>query len=215
MLFLFTLCLSVAGGKEEPNPMATSIDLLESRLMSAGSLELRAEIKATGAVDVDLKSRLCLGLSSDTVLSAEGHFMHQPFQNRLMAGEGGLRLDSPHHPSRAVEGASWKAALLIGLTRMGQLHNLANLHMDAGPDHAAGGVTDWVLLRDTVPAEKTGSSGRKQAIHMKIFVADQPSGEAWLWLDEAGLPVERLQRVEFASGSMEVLERYEWVVFHE
>jgi len=46
-----------------------------------------------------------------------------------------------------------REALVIGLTRMGILHNLARLVAGVPPDRASGGVRDWVEGREIAWAD--------------------------------------------------------------
>lgn len=94
---------------------------------------------------------------------------------------------------------------------MGVLHNLAMLVGGAPPDHAAGGVEDWVQTVDhrrPVPSgPPPGPDG--EAVTFGLVVGGEPSGTATLWLDDRGVPVRREQTVEFPEGVMRVVERYE------
>jgi hypothetical protein len=99
-------------------------------------------------------------------------------------------------------------ALLIGMTRMGLLHNLANLVGDAPPDGGDGGVREWGVVDSFGSGEPAGPSTDMETISFAITVAGTPSGSASLELDPEGYPVERRQVVSFPGGEMRVVERY-------
>jgi hypothetical protein len=102
-----------------------------------------------------------------------------------------------------------REAMLIGMARMGLLHNLARLVAAMPPDRAAGGVTDWVRAEDigwVSPVERSAGPG----FRFRILVAGQDAGDAELWLDEAGLPLRRDQTVRFPQGDMRVREDFSW-----
>jgi hypothetical protein len=102
-----------------------------------------------------------------------------------------------------------REAMLIGMARMGLLHNLARLVAAMPPDRAAGGVTDWVRAEDigwVSPVE--GSAG--PGVRFRILVAGQDADDAELWLDEAGFPLRRDQTVRFPQGDMRVREEFSW-----
>ena len=108
---------------------------------------------------------------------------------------------SADRPIDCERGPELRESLILGLTRMGLLHNLAKLFSAAGPDHREGGVAEWVQVVD-IYAQRDGT------LSMRLMVADEDGGEAVLRLDREGLPVLRTQTVEFPSGAMKVTERY-------
>jgi outer membrane lipoprotein-sorting protein len=75
-----------------------------------------------------------------------------------------------------------------------------------------GGVRDWVEVSDFRLGESEAADATATAtISFSITVAGQPAGEATLWFDEeTGLPLRREQTVEFETGTMTVLEVYEF-----
>ena len=94
--------------------------------------------------------------------------------------------------------------------RMGTLHNLAMLAGGAPPDHATGGVTEWVQAVDAefVVDEHAGT----RAVDLRLVVAGQPSGEVTMDFGAAGrFPIRRRQTVRFPEGPMHVTESYEVV----
>jgi hypothetical protein len=90
---------------------------------------------------------------------------------------------------------------MIGFVRMGILHNLARLVAGAGPDHADGGVADWVVLSEH------GVTADDATSHFAIQVAGQPAGNASLEFDGERL-LRREQSVDFPGGTMSVTEEY-------
>ena len=103
----------------------------------------------------------------------------------------------------AIRPSGLSRALLIGFTRMGILHNLALLTEEAPPDHADGGVAEWVTV-DEFEAVRLPQPG----IAFAISVAGEPAGTASLDLDADGLPLARRQTVQFPTGEMHVTETY-------
>ena len=103
---------------------------------------------------------------------------------------------------------------VIGLTRQGLLHNLAMLTAGRPPDHADGGVAEWVeVVEPQLGPPEVFGEGQARPLEFAITVSDQPVGHATLWLDDRGLPIERRQVVNFPEGQMRVTERYtEFVV---
>jgi hypothetical protein len=94
-------------------------------------------------------------------------------------------------------------AVVIGLTRMGLMHNLAALTTVSPPEHGEGGIQDWV----TVDNFETGEVGEYSGVAFDIFVAEERTSGAVLAIVD-GLPVERRQIVEFPGGEMIVTEEF-------
>ena len=99
---------------------------------------------------------------------------------------------------------------MIGLTRMGILHNLALMTAGQAPDHGEGGVREWVTVSDFKGGKVTDDSREVWVRSFQITVAGAPSGSAALWIDAAtGDPLRRSQTVQFETGEMKVIEEYE------
>jgi hypothetical protein len=94
-------------------------------------------------------------------------------------------------------------ALVIGMLRMGLLHNAAMLIGGNWPDHAEGNVHNWVRIErwQTLDA---------RSIKFDVVVRTDVMGDATLTFDAAGagLPSERRQLIHFEEGDMDVSERY-------
>lgn len=187
---------------------------LETRLLRANSLSLDFHITAEGALAADLQGMLRVGSAAprrhNMLLSVWGEFAGQQVSAVLSAGDAGMSLGGgdvlmgeprPEHLAEAV---------LIGLTRMGILHNLARLLADAAPDHADGGVREWVTVGDFAADQEDPA-----AFSFAITVAGTPAATARLQLDDAGLPRLRQQTVVFPGGEMRVTERYSAVAIED
>lgn len=190
---------------------AAALAALEQRLLGAATVALTFEIIADspgdvrttvrGVVRVDADGRAALQ-SGGTVLGKVGEATWQCDGAVLSGHAGTARLELPCPPQL-------REAVVVGLVRMGLLHNVARAWSARAPDRADGRVEDWVALlrpRDAVVEGKPGG------IAFDIAVEGQPVGEGALLLDDAGLPVVRTQTVHFPDGDMHVVERYESVV---
>lgn len=194
----------VASGAE-----ATFHDL-EDRLLEARRVHLDFEITAEGAVEVALEGRLEIDSEDEVRLSAAGTFAGEAVDllletegEKYVFGNAPDRVEAPVPPQLV-------RALLVGMTRMGLLHNLARLTADSSPDHADGGVGSWVAAEDfTTEAEAPLTVG------FALRVAGRRSGSATLALDPDGRPVVRHQTVTFPEGEMRVEERYSNVVVEQ
>jgi len=186
----------------DPNP-AARLNGLEQRLTEAESVRLDFRITAEGAIEVDLRGALLKTSTADYRLSATGTFAGQTVDLLLRTEGSDLLLDSQAAQSRIPRPVFLDDALMIGLTRMGLLHNLARLTGPLPPDRADGGVRDWVTVSGF-----SNDPSQAGALSFDITVAGQPSGSASLALDRNGWPLIRRQTVAFPSGEMRVVERY-------
>lgn len=196
-----------AQGREDPSRHFEDRSRdAEARLVALDTISMDFEVTAEGAVAVSLEGSLRRAGDRDLELRATGSFAGQEVDLHLTVdgetmtwGNGAASSEGP------VPAELWRA-LAVGLTRMGILHNLARLFGGAPPDHADGGVGEWVTVHDFRPAR--GLSLFPVA-GFDITVAGEPSGSAELFFLH-GLPVGRLQTVNFPQGDMRVGESY-WV----
>jgi hypothetical protein len=213
---------SPASVSSDDAPDVTPLDLSEQLQavedeLIAVDFTMRFELESEGLV----VSRLAGELRSqgDTLsLRARGSFEGQPVELILEADGQRLRGANGRSTLELPQPAALEEAVVIGLTRMGLLHNLAMLVGARPPDRADGGVREWVQANAVVggsavgPAEPSDSTGREQpkALSFGIVVAGEHVGDATLWYDPASkLPLERHQLVSFPGGEMRVRETYD------
>ena len=185
------------------------LSLLEEKLLALPGVEVRYRITSEGAFAAELEGVLTLGAGSKTSLVAEGTFGDEPVALSLSASEGQMSGGSRERTFQEPLPNGMREALVIGLTRMGLLHNLARLVAGSPPDRADGTVREWVEVREVAWTASTEDAPGTRVIRFDIWVAGQPAGEATLWLSGGGLPVFREQVVRFPGGEMRVVERYE------
>lgn len=187
---------------------------LESALRNDDStVRLSFDVTAEGAVGASLVGTLVLGIEGEARLEAAGQFAGQSVDVVLISD--GERMFWTGAANGVDTPPDLRDALAVGFTRMGILHNLARLTGGAPPDHADGGVTEWVVVSATdergmlegAPAVAASSSAFRA-----ITVAGQPSGTFALEFD-GPTPRARRQMVEFPQGIMRVTERYGAVEF--
>ena len=183
---------------------------VESRLLKSGVVCVAFDIRSEGAVESHLKGVARLTRPDSARIEAKGEFAGSStdilFRTHLgrMYGQNGSHRFEKEAPTALTEG------LIIGMTRMGLLHNLAMLSSGSPPDKTDGTVKQWVKpgnIRKGPAATLDGSNA--ETLEFTVVVDGQPSGEATLWLDsQTGLPVKREQVVHFSQGDMNVTESY-------
>lgn len=181
---------------------------LETRLLAAERVQLTFDVSASGVVEAELRGILIVERGRVARIDASGRFggasgeVSMSGDARVVKGTSGAKRFEVARPPEL------DAALLIGLVRMGVLHNVALLWSARPPDHADGGVTEWVTTKDHARVDVEGGEA---AIGFGIVVEGQDVGEAKLVLDASGWPARREQTVRLPAGEMLVIERYEAV----
>jgi hypothetical protein len=206
VLFFSVACGSALAQSSQPADPAAVFQVLEKGLLAASAVILDFHVIAEGVVEADLRGKLEIRSEQQTRLTASGRFGGQPVSLQLDADGEHYELDNGAGLAMAMRPAYLEEAIIIGLTRMGILHNLARLVGGVPPDHSEGGAGEWV----TVDSFTTGGADAA-SISFDITVAEQPAGSASLEVDSQGNPVVRRQTVQFESGEMRVVERYSTV----
>jgi hypothetical protein len=155
---------------------------MERKLLS-GLLQLEVISHAEGAVQADATTEVSVGPA--TRVHSQGTFLGKPFARNF---------DEPTT-------AGLRDAVVLGMTRMGLLHNVVNLSQGNGIDHADGSARDWI--------KATTFRRVKGGVGFKILVGDKEIGSATLLIDaRTKLPRKRTQVVHFPNADMHVTETY-------
>lgn len=142
----------------------------------------------------------------ELAMVADGLWANDPVMVSAETSRDLLVLNTPTQVERIEREPFLATAVFVGISRMGVLHNLARLVAGKGPDRADGSVRQWVEARNI---QFAGDGMR--AIKFEIWVSGQKSGTATMQIDpETFLPTRRDQTVEFPSGTMNVVETYQY-----
>jgi hypothetical protein len=184
---------------------------LEARLLAARHIAIEAVVESSGPVAARLQGRSALLDRNRATWAYTGTFAGAPADLALVADGRFVRLRNGEQRSEVVAGRDSNRALLLGLTRMGLLHNLARLAGLRAPDHAEGGIEQWVVLDSFRPVTfpQGGELAGTLAVGFDLVVEGTDSGSARLWFDpDSGLPRRRQQSVRLPQGEMTVVETY-------
>lgn len=207
VVWLATACSADSPDEAEPpelDPME-AFQALERSMLDAAAARVDFTVTSEGFIEVDLEGSLVLGDTGQARLEAQGTWQGDEVSVLLASNGQRMRMTDGTDTTETATPPSLREALVIGLTRMGILHNLARLTGLAPPDHADGGVREWVEVVDL----RLGEGG---GVGFDIHVAGQRSGSANLFLAPGtSLPGERGQTVEFPDGTMEVRELYDGI----
>lgn len=189
---------------------ASAFEALEDRLLQAATVEMTFDIRAIGALDAALSGSATLSSSGEVMLDGDGTFAGADADIALRAAGGTMHGGNGDQTFEAPVPSTLREGLLIGVTRMGLLHNLAVLSAGSPPDRIDGTVREWVTVEDVLLEDAAPIGGvPTRAFSFTVVVGGQRSAVARLWVDAAtGLPVRRTQTVSFPEGEMRVLEQY-------
>lgn len=208
----------VGSERPDPNPFLfedprEAFDYMEERLINADSFYTGLIVDADSIFPVQLIAEVWAGQSDQLKITADGNMAEflAPATLRFVSdGERMVGGRSTEIGFDTTTAPALREAFAIGLSRMGMLHNLTRLYTGNPPDHADGGVADWVQvhsfewLEPEVVARKL-----TRPMHFTIRVDGVDTGEATLYLRrETGLPMRRVQTIRLAGSTMTVDERY-------
>jgi hypothetical protein len=211
-----------------PEPPGAVVGALEARLLGAERVHIVFEVESHGAIETDVRGILVVAPDGRALLEAQGTFAgatgvaRLECDGKMMRGtSGAARLELPCP-------AGLGPALLLGLVRMGVLHNVARAwsakppdRADAEPGSAPSAAMDaWVTTaghRRPPATEPEHAATHFETIAFDIVVDGTSLGDAALHLDADGNPTSREQTVRFPGPDpdhvveMTVVERYEAV----
>lgn len=205
---LLLLCAAPAPAREDA---ARLFERLEQALLAARHVRIESQAVAQGAFQAQLAGRVELRPANHLRLRYAGRFGDAVQVLELDGDADGLRLARNDQGTAVAAAPETNRAVLLGLTRMGLMHNLARLTGLHAPDRAAGGVADWVQVRRLryLPPREAAAGPSALALAFDIHVGGRRTAQAVLWLDEeTELPLRRVQTVRFAQGTMTVEEDY-------
>jgi len=196
------------GGEVPQPPAEPSLRDVEVLLSDPSrSVHVPFEVDASGAVEASLRGDLFLGPEGAARLEARGTFAGRDVDVMLVSD--GEQLIWSGAPQAVPSPDGLRDALVVGLTRMGVLHNIARLTAGAPPDHMEGGVREWVVVSPDTSGAAPPPDLSGEGLALAITVDGVPSGAFRLNFDDAGLvPRIRRQSVDFPTGRMDVTERY-------
>jgi len=120
------LAAGVLTGYSAPDPEAAFREV-EDRLLDARRVRPDFAIAAEGAVVVALEGRLEKDAGDDVLLTAAGTFAGEAVDLRLETDGESYAFGNPPEGAGAPVPPELPRAILVGMTRMGLLHNLARL----------------------------------------------------------------------------------------
>ncbi|MFT5142651.1 MAG: hypothetical protein ACI84D_001267 [Thalassolituus oleivorans] len=203
-LLNFMFCATLLGcGAPTEDTVRGPFDALEARLLAAENVSFTFQVISEGVITGNLQGTVSASSSGALTIDAYGTFIERELQMQLVTTADSLRMVTNEMSDAVARQDETFSAVVLGLTRMGIMHNLAQLSTVSPPDHGDVGMDDWVAVDNFGNApvgEYTGMS-------FDLFVDGEKTSSAILAVED-GLPVRRRQEVAFPGGSMIVTETY-------
>lgn len=214
---LFVVLVGCAAGPRPVPSEATPAERLT--LCETATLGAKAvasfEIDAQGVHQARFTGTLELTGSNALQLGAEGKFDREDVRVDLESMRGDINRSvtrgasvNSHHLAPAP---ALGEAVVVGLVRMGLLHNLVRLALDADVSNAEGG------LREELKVDNVRAVGVEEVDGEKCHRVDYSlqvgpvKGDATLCIaDATALPLQRRLVAHFAEGDLTATEHFKW-----
>ena len=174
---------------------------LEQRLLTPVGVDLQAGMELEGILTGQLEVSFYLSNLDVLEIYIQGVFNEQQESLTLIGDSRSLQVQHKESVYSLPPASELRRGLVLGLLRMGLMHNLACLLMQHRLDGVDGSVEDWLNCYDF-------SLAASSSLEFGVSVRGSDCARARLWLDEHGLPLRREQQVVFPEGRMFVRENY-------
>jgi hypothetical protein len=203
-LLTIMFCATLLGCGTTPEDTARGpFNALEARLLAAENVSFSFRVISEGVISGDLRGTVSASSSGSLTIDASGMFIGRELQMRLTTTSDSLRMVTSEMSNTVARQDETFAAVVLGLTRMGIMHNLAQLSTVSPPDHGDVGMEDWVWVDNFGDAQV----GEYMGISFDLFVDGENTSSGIIAIED-GVPVHRRQVVDFPGGSMIVTETY-------
>jgi hypothetical protein len=201
-----------AGSAALPDDAARALAQVEATLLGAQSVRCFSELTAEGALSADLKSEHQLLPDGRTRVRVRGAIAGRAVDVRLESDGRTMELSGAGAGQAQEREAAPDlfAGQILGFTRMGWMHNAAQLAGGGLPEGVDGNVREWVEARDVRFGDEFELNGvPARPLLFDVWVGGALGAQAVLWVSlEGGLPLLRLQRVQLPGGEVRVSEYY-------
>lgn len=211
LIFAALLCVAHILFADQPADPAKLFSDLEAKLLEK-DVSLDFQITAEGASVASLKGSLKIRPDNVGNVDVSGTLNGSPVSVHMESDGEYLKQQSAGNDIDVITPAYLNEGFLIGLTRMGLLHNLVQMALGSTPDGADGSVREFLNVVDFTGGaveDHEGKAARK--IEFKIESEKKIAEEAVLWLDEkTGLPIHRTATIHLDKQDMQVVEHYQF-----
>jgi outer membrane lipoprotein-sorting protein len=223
-LFILLTVLAASVFADDYKTPRQVFDKMEANLMKIKNRRLKFRTEATGALTGTFEGEIIFKKGNVMDYRAWGKFAGRDHKLFLLCDGTKLRGGGENSPFEMAAPAGLRPGILIGLARMGLMHNIARLTSNKPPERTDGSVYKWLVVQDakyakdhapdTPQAGATLKQNNKKlvVIFFKLGVENEKNaGDVELWIDtKTNLPAYRTITVHFPQGDMFVTEKYEW-----
>lgn len=219
-LFSVTVPSAFADDYKTPEKV---ISAMEASLLKIKNRKLKFRTEATGAIAATFEGEVIFKKGNVIDYRTAGKFLGKEHKLFLLSDGARLRGGSEAKPFESACPAELRSGILIGMSRMGLMHNIARLSGNQPPERTDGTVTKWLgivepkFAKDHAPdtpqagAELKHNDKKLMVVFFKLSVDGKNTGDVELWIDtKTNLPSYRAITVHFPQGDMFVTEKYTW-----
>lgn len=177
-----------------------SFNKIETTLLSRPFM-VNYSATGSGLADISLSGFLSFTLDSSMVFNAIYTFTGRNIAVSPNSKADIISLNSTEIDALYSRPPALKEAVVLGLTRMGIMHNLARISYNQLPERKIGNIKEWLTVERLIYHNDNSMS-------FNVMANGQNSASAKLWIDETGLPLKRKQTVCFPQGKLRVIETF-------
>lgn len=210
-----------AGDYKTPEKVLAA---MESNLLKLKNRKVKFRTEATGAIAAAFEGEIVFKKGSVMEYRTTGKFAGKDYKLFLDCDGTKLRGGIDSKPFETDCPAGLRSGVVIGMSRMGLMHNIARLVSNKPPDRTDGTVFKWLevgdlkFAKDHAPDTPQAGAELKQkdkklmVVFFKLAVeGNRNAGDVELWIDtKTNLPAYRQITVHFPQGDMFVTEKYTW-----
>ncbi len=200
------------------------LSAMEANLLKIKNRKLKFRAEATGAIAAVFEGEVIFKKGNVIDYRTGGKFSGKEHKLFLLSDGAKLRGGSESKPFESACPAGLRSGILIGMSRMGLMHNIARLAANQPPERTDGTVFKWLEVGDAkfakdhaldtpqAGAELKHQDKKLMVVFYKLAVdGSQNAANVELWIDtKSNLPAYRAITVHFPKGDMFVTEKYEW-----
>lgn len=199
------------------------ISKMETNLLKIKNRKLKFRLEATGFVNAVFEGEIVFKKGNVIDYRTAGKFAGKEHKLFLACDGAKLRGGAESKPFEIAAPAELRSGLLIGLTRMGLMHNIARLTGNQPPEKTDGTVYKWLSVVEPKFAKEPPVDTPQASAEVKVKNKDlmvvfftlavdgKNTADVELWIDtKTDLPSSRTITVRFPQGNMIVNETYEW-----
>lgn len=196
---------------------------MEKNLLKIKDRKLKFRSEATGFINAVFEGEIVFRKGNVIDYRTAGKFAGKDHKLFLLCDGKKLSGGAEAKPFELAAPAELRSGLLIGLTRMGLMHNIARLTGNQPPEKTDGTVQQWLTIvepkfaKEPPPDAPQASAAVKlknkdlMVVFFDLAVDGKDTADVELWIDtKTNLPSSRTITVRFPQGNMIVNEKYEW-----